>query len=68
MVKSLRGARLLDGFRDAPRADRVALVAAIVHLSRLVDDPHAGFGSLEINPLFVRPEGLGVVGADLVVG
>jgi acyl-CoA synthetase (NDP forming) len=68
MIKSLRGARLLDGFRDAPRADRAALVAAIVQLSRLAQNPGGEFGTLEINPLFVRPEGLGVVGADLVVG
>jgi acyl-CoA synthetase (NDP forming) len=68
MVKSLRGAPLLDGFRGTARADRAALVAAIVHLSQLAQDADAGFRSLEINPLFVRPEGLGVVGADLVVG
>ena len=65
MIESLRGRRILGGWRGGPALDRSALVRALIALSELAVDPEAGIAAVEINPLFVRPEG--IVGADLVL-
>ncbi len=67
MIDAFPITRLLDGWRGCPPVDRPALARALAAMSRLAIDPRAKFSSLEINPLFVRPVGQGVVGADLVV-
>ena len=65
MIESLRGRPLLDGWRGGPALNRDALARALVALSELAVDPEAGIAAIEINPLFVCPEG--IVGADLVL-
>jgi acyl-CoA synthetase (NDP forming) len=67
MIARLRGRRLLDGFRGAPPADTPALAATVAALSRLGDD-HAGeLAELDLNPVLVRPRGLGAVVPDALV-
>lgn len=63
LIAETRGARLLDGLRGAPPADRQALTEAIVRVARLaVDQPR--IAELDINPLLVMPAGQGVVAID----
>lgn len=56
MLGELRAARLLDGFRGAPPADRAALVKAIVDFSALALSL-SGRATMEINPLLAGPDG-----------
>lgn len=67
MMRQLITWPLLDGYRGSKRRDTEALAQAIVNFSALV----AAFGerlvTAEINPLFVLPEGQGVVAADAVL-
>lgn len=67
MMQSLTTWPLLDGYRGSAPLDINALAQTIVHFSALI----AAFGqrlvTAEINPLFVMPEGKGVVAADAVI-
>jgi acetyltransferase len=64
MIDELRGARLLRGWRGSPPADLDALADAVSRLSWLAHD-HAGrVAEVDVNPLFARPQGQGVVAAD----
>jgi acyl-CoA synthetase (NDP forming) len=64
MVAELRGARLLDGVRGRPPCDVDALVGAIARFSALAAALPREVAAVEINPLAVRPRGLGVVMLD----
>jgi acyl-CoA synthetase (NDP forming) len=67
MMEELRGVRLLRGFRGAPPGDLQALAQAIVNLSWLIADHQDRIAEIDVNPLFVREEGKGVVAADALV-
>lgn len=67
MVDDLRIRRLLDGFRGAPAHDVDALVGAVEALARLGVALGDRLQDAEINPLFVMPDGEGVVAADGLV-
>jgi len=55
MIKSIKGYKLLSGFRGAPPADLKALEQAILRLSQLVTDfPY--FESFDVNPFFAAPD------------
>jgi acetyltransferase len=56
--------RLLKGYRGARAADVQALAQAIVNLSWLIADHRDRIAEIDVNPLFVREEGNGVVAAD----
>jgi len=56
MVRSLRGARLLDAVRGAPPADRAALEDVLLRLARLAAD-FPEISELDINPLLAFPDG-----------
>lgn len=64
MIGRLKTAPLLQGFRGRPKADVAALADAIVAFSRMVATLGDRLVEAEINPLFVLPEGQGVVAAD----
>jgi succinyl-CoA synthetase beta subunit len=53
MLKSLRGAKLLQGFRGAPPADLNAIAEIIVQIGNAALALGPGLASLEINPLWV---------------
>lgn len=57
MLASLRGARLLDGWRGAPAVDREAVAQAIVRLGALLAAAPA-VREIEINPLRAYPHGV----------
>ncbi|MFS8978588.1 acetate--CoA ligase family protein [Cupriavidus necator] len=64
MIGRLKTAPLLQGFRGRPKADVEALAEAIVAFSRMVATLGDRLVEAEMNPVFVLPEGQGVVAAD----
>ena len=67
MVQDLRCFPILNGARGKPSADIEALVDAIVSLAALALDLKGQFTDIDINPLFVRPAGQGVVVGDALI-
>jgi acyl-CoA synthetase (NDP forming) len=67
MLRGLRGFRLLDGYRGAPKADVAAAARAIAALSRAVQAADDTVREVEVNPLIVLPEGRGAFAADALV-
>jgi acetyltransferase len=65
MIADLRGARLFDGYRGRPPADREALARALVAASQMATALAPRLREADINPLFVGPSG--VVAADALV-
>ena len=64
MIGEVRSAKLLEGLRGAPPADREALVEAILRLGQLAAD-FPEIAELDVNPLMVLPAGLGALAADV---
>lgn len=67
MLRGLKGFRLLDGYRGAPRADVKAAAKAIAALGDAVLAGGDRLREVEINPLLVMPEGRGAVAVDALV-
>ncbi|WP_454690124.1 acetate--CoA ligase family protein [Achromobacter aloeverae] len=65
MIEAVRQTRLVRGFRGLPRGDCAALARAIAAFSRLAALDGAVVEEAEINPLFVRADG--VVAVDGLV-
>ncbi|MHA1108066.1 MAG: acetate--CoA ligase family protein [Alphaproteobacteria bacterium] len=65
MIRELRVAKLLKGFRGAPPADVEALVKAVVGLSKFYLAHRPFLADLEINPLMVLAKGKGVRAVDV---
>ncbi|MCC5946990.1 MAG: GNAT family N-acetyltransferase [Nitriliruptoraceae bacterium] len=64
MLSSLRMAPLLSGYRGSPPADIDALKDLLHRVNAMVEDiPEVA--ELDLNPVFVRPEGQGVVAVDV---
>jgi acetyl coenzyme A synthetase (ADP forming)-like protein len=63
MLDSVRGRKLLDGFRGGPAGDREALAEAIVRVSALMEVMPRVL-ELDINPLLALEPGRGVVALD----
>ncbi|MFJ2257353.1 GNAT family N-acetyltransferase [Streptomyces sp. NPDC087844] len=62
LVRSIRTAPLLFGWRGSAPADVAALEELLLRLSRLVDD-HPEVVSVSLEPVVVAPRGLSVLGA-----
>jgi acetyltransferase len=60
LLRSLRGAAVLDGLRGAPPADLRAVAAVIVRVGRLLDDVPEIL-ELDLNPVLATPAGCVVV-------
>jgi acyl-CoA synthetase (NDP forming) len=54
---------LLQGYRGQPPADQKAIQELLVRISRLVEDVPE-ISELDLNPIFVMPEGKGCMIAD----
>jgi acyl-CoA synthetase (NDP forming) len=67
MVSEIRTFALLDGARGQPKADVHALVDTILALAALAQDVGEHISGIDINPLFVKPAGQGVVAADALI-
>ncbi|WP_027717033.1 acetate--CoA ligase family protein [Desulfovirgula thermocuniculi] len=66
MLRSLRGYRLLAGYRGVPPADIEALADLLVKVSGLME-AHPEIGELDLNPVLVYERGLVVADARLVL-
>ena len=64
MARELVGWPILDGYRGRPKADVDALADTIMAFSAMVSRLGERLMDAEINPLFVLPQGQGVVAAD----
>jgi acyl-CoA synthetase (NDP forming) len=58
MIDEVRATRLIRGFRGLPRGDCDALARAIAAFSRLAVTSSVAVAEAEINPLFVRADGV----------
>jgi acetyltransferase len=65
MIAELRGAKLFDGYRGHPPADKEALARALAAASEMAAALAPRLREADINPLFVGPSG--VVAADALV-
>jgi acetyl-CoA synthetase len=59
--------RLLGGYRGRPPGDLPALVRAVLACARYAEDNVDRLLELDLNPVIVRPAGLGVVAVDALV-
>jgi acyl-CoA synthetase (NDP forming) len=66
LLRSLRGAALLDGVRGGPAVDVSAAVRAVVALADAMA-AHPEIAELEINPLLVTPQGAVALDARIVL-
>ena len=64
MIRSVKGAPLLHGFRGAPACDVKALAHTLVTISHMGVQLDGCLKELDINPLLVLPEGQGVKAVD----
>lgn len=67
MIRETRGFALLEGARGAGRCDVPALAEALHRLSAMAMALGDRVAELDVNPLFVLPEGRGVVAADALI-
>jgi acyl-CoA synthetase (NDP forming) len=67
MIAELRGAKLFEGYRGKPAADKEALAKILVDVAAMATALAPRLKELDINPVFVRPVGQGVVAADALV-
>jgi acetate---CoA ligase (ADP-forming) len=67
LIFGIRGAALLRGYRGQPALDVDALADALSRVSLLIADHAERIREIDVNPLFVRPAGAGVIAADALV-
>jgi acyl-CoA synthetase (NDP forming) len=65
MIAELRGARLFDGYRGQPPADKEALARTLVAVSQMAIALAPRLREADLNPLFVGPSG--AVAADALL-
>ena len=66
-IVTQRGARVLEGIRGKPRGDLDALAGLVAALSRFFAEHADMIEEIEMNPVIVRPAGLGAVAADALI-
>lgn len=67
MIAEIKGAPLFFGYRGRPPLDVEALAQALARVSQLIADHADRIAEIDVNPLFVRPAGQGVVAADALI-
>jgi acyl-CoA synthetase (NDP forming) len=66
-IRRLKVSKLLAGFRGKPAGDVPALVATVLACTRYAEANLNALLELDINPVIVRPAGLGAVAVDALV-
>ena len=66
-LRSLKVAKLLDGFRGAAPRDVDALVECCLRFAAFAVATAGRFAAIDLNPVFVRPRGGGVRIADALI-
>jgi len=64
MIRRIRGYRILTAFRGHPAADLEAVAQVLCDVGQFAYQWQERIAELEINPLFVLPEGSGVIAGD----
>ncbi len=64
MLREIKGYPILSGARGEPPADMKAIVDLMLRVSKLVDDLRDYIKEMDLNPVFVYPEGEGAVVVD----
>ena len=67
LIGETKFAKILEGFRGAPKADIVALAAALERLSHIAVAYEAVLEAVDLNPVYVGREGEGVRIVDALV-
>lgn len=67
MISELKAYKMLTGYRGEKPCDLDALADMIVKISIFADKNKDSLSEIDINPLFVYPEGMGVGVADALV-
>jgi acetate---CoA ligase (ADP-forming) len=67
MIAELRAAKLFEGYRGKPPADKEALAQTLVAVSNMAMALAPRLKELDINPVFVGPGRTGVVAADALI-
>ncbi len=65
MLRRLRGAAVLDGFRDLPAVDVPRLAEVVARVSEFAADAGKGLAELDVNPLICR--GSDIVAVDALI-
>jgi acetyl-CoA synthetase len=66
-LRRLAIGKLLGGYRGKPPADVDALINTILSVARYAADNRAALVELDVNPVIVRPAGLGAVAVDTMI-
>ncbi len=66
-LAQLSVAKLLDGFRGKPRGDLAALIDLVLGITRYASAHIEQLVELDVNPVIVRPNGLGAVAVDTLI-
>ncbi|HXW74664.1 MAG TPA: acetate--CoA ligase family protein [Steroidobacteraceae bacterium] len=66
-LEKLKVAKLLSGYRGRPRADVAALVETALGCTRYAAANLEHIAELDLNPVIVRPQGLGAVAVDALI-
>ena len=66
MIREIKGFAVLQGYRGAEPADLTALERLLLDVSRFVDS-HPEIEELDLNPVFVYPEGALAVDARVII-
>jgi acyl-CoA synthetase (NDP forming) len=67
MIRQLKGFKLLSGYRGEPPCDLEALAEVMVKVSDYASEHKDDLKELDLNPVFVYPEGKGVCAADAMI-
>lgn len=67
MIEAVKGLAVIRGYRNLPRGDVAALARTIVAVARLAALPGRPVAEAEINPLFVKDDGVVAVDALIIM-
>lgn len=67
MIASIKAFPLLNGYRGRPKGDLEALVDTILNVSRFALEQQDKFKEMDINPIFLMPEGKGTICGDALL-
>jgi hypothetical protein len=67
MLSELKAKKFLEGFRGAAPGDIDAFVDCIVRFGEFVAETDGQFSAIDLNPVFVCPQGNGVKIADALI-
>ncbi len=67
MVRSVRGFKLLEGYRGAPPGDIAALEQLLLRVSQMIEE-QPGIAEMDLNPIRVLAPGRGCLALDARIG